>query len=478
MSPAEAFLLTLYYLVLSVLAVYSLHRFHLVRLRRRTPEPSRSLGDHFPSIAIQLPLYNEPNVAARLIDAVAAIEYPEALEIQVLDDSNDETTRIVAERVAHWRTRGVRIEHLQRGSREGYKAGALAYGMSRSSSELFAVFDADFVPSPDILVRMVPYFADDRVGMVQARWTHLNRDSSLLTRVQALFLDAHFAVESAARHFTGRFFNFNGPAGIWRRAAIEEAGGWSSSTLTEDLDLSYRAQLAGWRFVFLADVEVAAELPAALSGFQEQQHRWAKGSIQTARKVLPKLARADLRAAVKTEAAFHLTNNSAYLVSVVLALLIVPAMVIRQRHQLWWSFVVDFVLYAASTTSVLLFYVEGQHRAGRARPPLRELLAVLPVGVGISIRNASAVVEGLFENGGHFRRTPKQGDAARAIIERAPRIPWGESVLAIFFLIAMVAFGGTRQWLSVPFLAIFASGYGYVAIMALKERLNFEKSAT
>jgi cellulose synthase/poly-beta-1,6-N-acetylglucosamine synthase-like glycosyltransferase len=493
--------LTLYYLVLSALSVYSLHRFYLVRLRRRTPEPPRLTQNVFPPLTIQLPLYNEPNVAARLIDAVARIEYPGPLDIQVLDDSTDDTSRIVAERVLAC---GVPIAHIRRGSRDGYKAGALAYGLSRSASELFAVFDADFVPPPDVLLRMVPHFADANVGMVQARWTHLNRERSLLTRVQALFLDAHFAVESAARHFAGRFFNFNGTAGVWRRAAIEDAGGWSASTLTEDLDLSYRAQLAGWKFVFLPDVEVAAELPAALSGFQEQQHRWAKGSIQTARKVLPKIARSEIRAAVKREAAFHLTNNSAYLLSVLLALLIVPAMLIRHRHQLLWSFAIDLVLYAASTYSVLLFYVEGQRCAGRARPPLRELLAVLPVGVGMSIRNASAVLEGMFENGGHFRRTPKEGDlchperergswgsggAARrepsappaqvprdARDDKPPRIPWGELVLALFFCGVILAFGGTRQWLSVPFLCIFASGYGYVAAMALRERLTFAKS--
>jgi cellulose synthase/poly-beta-1,6-N-acetylglucosamine synthase-like glycosyltransferase len=485
MTPAEVAVLTLYYLVLGALGVYSLHRFYLVRLRRRTPEPPHVTRDEFPPLTIQLPLYNEPNVAARLLDAVAAIEYRGALDIQVLDDSTDDTPRIVAECVAAMHARGIAVEHIRRTSREGYKAGALAHGLALSHSELFAVFDADFVPSPDVLLRMVPHFADPGVGMVQARWTHLNRERSLLTRVQAIFLDAHFAVESAARNFAGRFFNFNGTAGVWRRAAIEQAGGWSASTLTEDLDLSYRAQLAGWRFVFLPDVEVAAELPAALSGFQEQQHRWAKGSIQTARKVLPVIARSGLRGAVKSEAAFHLTNNSAYLLSVLLALLIVPAMVIRHRHELLWSFVIDLVLYAMSTGSVLLFYVEGQRRAGRARPPLRELLAVLPVGVGMSIRNASAVMEGLFENGGHFRRTPKEGDeggrASRppwADETSAPRIPWGESVLAVFFLCVMVAFGGTRQWLSVPFLMIFASGYGYVAVMALKERISYHRSIT
>jgi cellulose synthase/poly-beta-1,6-N-acetylglucosamine synthase-like glycosyltransferase len=465
MSPAETGVLTLYYLVLSVLAIYSIHRLHLVRLRRRTPPPARVTAAVFPPLTVQLPLYNEPNVAARLIDAVARLEYPGTLDIQVLDDSTDETSSIVAEAIARVCANGVAIAHIHRGARDGFKAGALANGMRHSASKLFAVFDADFVPPPDVLLRMVPYFADARVGMVQARWTHLNRDESLLTRVQALFLDAHFAVESAARNFGGRFFNFNGTAGIWRRAAIEEAGGWSSSTLTEDLDLSYRAQLAGWEFVFLNDVEVPGELPAALSGFQDQQHRWAKGSIQTARKLLGAISNSDLRASVRSEAMFHLTNNAAYLFTVLLALLIVPTMLVRYRHGLAWMFAIDLPLFAASTGSVLLFYAEGQRWAGRGRPRLRELLAVLPVGVGMSLRNAVAVVEGLFEKGGHFKRTPKVGDGVRR--ETSRRMPVAELAFALFFAGTVAAFAFAGHWGALPFLALFLSGYSYVVVQSV-----------
>ena len=476
MNAAEALILTLYYAVLSVLAVYSVHRFYLVRLRRRTPEPRRITGDVFPPLTIQLPLFNEPNVAARLLDAVGAIEYPGALDIQVLDDSNDATVAIVAARVEAMRGRGIRIEHIRRFSREGFKAGALAEGMRRSTSELFAVFDADFVPPADVLIRIVPCFADPRVGMVQARWTHINREQSMLTRVQALFLDAHFAVESAARNFAGRFFNFNGTAGVWRRAAIEDAGGWSSSTLTEDLDLSYRAQLAGWSFVFLPDLEVPAELPAALSGFQQQQHRWTKGSIQTARKVLPAIVRGDLGGAVKTEALFHLTNNTAYLLSVALAMLTVPAVLVRYRHDLGWSFTADFFLFAASTGSVLLFYREGQRWAGRGAPPLRELLAVMPVGIGMSVRNAAAVLEGLVANGGSFRRTPKEGDGSTRVRDGRPRFPWAELALTVAFAFVVASFARAGYWVSLPFLTLFVSGYGYVGFHALRERLTYSKS--
>ncbi|MFL6245415.1 MAG: cellulose synthase family protein, partial [Thermoanaerobaculia bacterium] len=440
-----------YYLVY----LYMKHRDHLPKV-----EPLRG---PVPMVTIQLPLYNEMYVADRLIDAVCRIDYPrDRLEIQVLDDSTDETSSIIADAIQR---SGVSIAHVRRESRDGFKAGALAHGMRLSTSELFAVFDADFVPPRDLLLRMVPYFANARVGMVQARWTHLNRDESLLTRVQALFLDAHFAVESAARNFGGRFFNFNGTAGIWRRAAIEEGGGWSSSTLTEDLDLSYRAQLAGWEFVFLNDVEVPAELPAALSGFQDQQHRWAKGSIQTARKLLGTIVASGTSARVKSEAVFHLTNNSAYLFTVLLALLIVPSMLVRYRHGLAWMFLIDVPLFIASTGSVLLFYREGQRWAGRARPPLRELLAVLPVGVGMSMRNAVAVLEGLIEEGGHFKRTPKAGDGV--IPRSVRRVPWAELAFALFFAGTVTAFAAAGHWAALPFLTLFLSGYSYVVVKSV-----------
>lgn len=424
---------------------------------------------------VQLPLFNEPNVAARLVDAVAAIEYRGRLEIQLLDDSTDETTAILEARVAHWRALGVDVRHIRREARDGFKAGALAHGMARTNCDFFAVFDADFVPSPDVLTRMMPFFRDPAVGMVQARWGHLNRTRSLLTRVQAIYLDAHFAVESAARCLGRRFFNFNGTAGIWRRAAIEDAGGWSSSTLTEDLDLSYRAQLAGWRFAFLPDVEVPAELPATLSGFQEQQHRWAKGSIQTARKNLGAVLRSALPLRVKVEALFHLTNNVAYVLTLLVALLMVPSILIRQRLGLTSLLLLDVVLFVASSGSVLLFYLEGQRQIGRPTPALRELAAVLPIGIGISIRNAAAVLEGLLQQGGYFRRTPKRGNAAHELFERRPRVPWSELVMASFFWLTLAMFVAAREWISLPFLLLFVSGYSYVAAFAIAERIGFRR---
>jgi len=470
MPVLDATVLCAYYLALGALAFYGVHRFYLVRLRRRhsaaSGEPPRL--ERWPSLCVQLPLFNEPNVAARLINAIAALEYPGAMQIQVLDDSTDATPAIVAERVAHWRARGIEIVHVRRDDRSGFKAGALAHGLALSNAELFAIFDADFVPAPDTLVRMVPHFADAGVGMVQARWTHLNRRASMLTRVQALYLDGHFAIESAARHASGCFFNFNGTAGIWRREAIETAGGWSASTLTEDLDLSYRAQMAGWRFVFLPDVEVPAELPAALSGFQDQQHRWTKGSVQTARNILPRLLRGGFTRQVKREAFFHLTNNSAYLLTLIVALLLVPAIVIRQRIGIGWTLLIDASIFLSSSCSVILFYFEGQRFARQPRPSLTEMLAVLPIGIGISLRNAAAVIEGLVEHGGDFVRTPKQGDTKRRVVSRSG-FPVGETVLAIFFTATLSALCISGQWSSLPFVLLFLAGFGFVAVQRMVE---------
>ncbi|MEO8217581.1 MAG: glycosyltransferase [Acidobacteriota bacterium] len=420
-------------------------------------------------MTIQLPVYNEPNVVSRLLEAAANLHYPGALDIQLLDDSTDETTAIAVVKIDELRRRGIRVSHVRRQNREGFKAGALAAGMSLNESELFLIFDADFVPSSSLLMDLVPRFADAGVGMVQARWAHLNRHTSLLTRVQSIYLDAHFAVESAARFRGGRFFNFNGTAGMWRRRAIEDAGGWSASTLTEDLDLSYRAQLAGWRFEFLADVTVPSELPASLSGFQDQQHRWAKGSIQTARKILPQLFKRNLTGEVRTESFFHLTNNCSYLLTLVLALLFVPAVLIREKYGLSWTFAADATLFFCSTVSVLRFYIEGQRRVGNGTPSFATMLPVIPLGIGISVRNTAAVLEGLTQRGGFFQRTPKSGSALRARLEKAPRIPWTELMLAGYFAVSVCVFVSTGNLLPVPFLLLFFSGFAAVSALGMSE---------
>jgi len=463
-------IVTLYYVVLSLLAVYGVHRLHLVRLRRSfegqalTPETSS-----VPSLAVQLPLFNEPNVCERLIDAVASLRYRGPLEIQVLDDSTDQTCEIVRERVELWRNRGINIRYLRRDSRAGYKAGALAWGMLQTDAELFAIFDADFVPDSDFLERMVPHLQQPGIGMVQARWGHINREDSSLTRAQSIFLDGHFAVESAARYLSGVYFNFNGTAGIWKREAIIAAGGWSASTLTEDLDLSYRAQIAGWKFVFVSSVEVPAELPATLSGFQGQQHRWAKGSIQTARKLLPSILRSDAAWRVKVEAFFHLTNNSAYLLMLLLALLLVPSLAIRHgRHDIR-LLLIDVVLFVASTASLLFFYAEGQKRAGGRKLKLREFATLLPLGIALTISNSAAVLEGLVQKGGTFRRTGKRGAAASAPREGGGRAPVAESILAMFYLFSFLMLVTAGHYEAIPFLLLFLTGFGYLSIRGWQE---------
>jgi cellulose synthase/poly-beta-1,6-N-acetylglucosamine synthase-like glycosyltransferase len=287
MTLAETLTLAAYFFVLIILAVYGWHRYYLVWLymkhRGNEPKPG-PMPDPLPVVTIQLPLYNEVYVADRLIEAVAAIEYPrEKLEIQVLDDSTDETRTVADLAVRRLSAQGIDIKYYHRTDRRGYKAGALEEGLKAARGEFVAIFDADFIPTSDFLARLMPHFVDDKVGMVQARWGHINQDYSLLTKIQAVLLDGHFILEHGARNRSGRFFNFNGTAGIWRRSAIDDAGGWQHDTLTEDLDLSYRAQLRGWRFVFVPGVIAPAEVPVEMNGFKSQQHRWAKGSIQTCR---------------------------------------------------------------------------------------------------------------------------------------------------------------------------------------------------
>src|SRR6187455_1789802 len=316
MTPAETFILALYFFVLVILAVYGWHRYYLVYLymknKDKQPVPAGPLNPA-PVVTIQLPLYNEMYVADRLIDAVCQIDYTrELLEIQVLDDSTDETQSVAEQAVRRNAARGVDITFIHRTDRSGYKAGALEAALKVAKGEFVAIFDADFIPTPDFLTRTVPFFTDPKVAMVQARWGHINQDYSLLTKIQSILLDGHFVLEHGGRNRAGVFFNFNGTAGIWCREAIYAAGGWQHDTLTEDLDLSYRAQLKGWQFVFLPNLVTPAELPVDMNGFKSQQHRWTKGSIQTCRKLLPAVWRAKLPLLIKFEATAHLTANFNY----------------------------------------------------------------------------------------------------------------------------------------------------------------------
>jgi cellulose synthase/poly-beta-1,6-N-acetylglucosamine synthase-like glycosyltransferase len=568
MSSPDVLVVGLYFAVLVGLSVYGAHRVYLLYLYtngrpsgRRQPACERARTAS-PRVTVQLPVFNEVYVIERLIEAVARLRYPrDRFEVQVLDDSTDETGHVARAAVDRWRARGLAISYRQRADRAGFKAGALAEGLRLATGELIAVFDADFMPPPDFLERAVGVFADERVGLVQARWGHANRRYSLLTRLQALLLDGHFVLEHGGRHRGGCFFNFNGTAGIWRRAAIESAGGWQHDTLTEDLDLSYRAQLAGWRFVFLPDVVAPAELPVEMSAFKSQQHRWAKGSIQTCRKVLPAVLRADVpiwrRAAiesaggwqhdtltedldlsyraqlagwrfvflpdvvapaelpvemsafksqqhrwakgsiqtcrkvlpavlradvplrVKAEAFLHLTANFNYLLVLALCVLIVPALVARtatvggQRLLL-----VDAALFGLAAVSVVTFYAVSQREiGGRWWARLRDLPAMIALGLGLSLNNALAVVEALSGRTGEFRRTPKYGERSRderVVRGRRPRgarvQPLVEIAFGTWFTLAIAYALATGVYGAVPFLALFQIGFFYAGFASRAPR--------
>ena len=481
--------------VLGALSVFALHRLSLLRLSRpprRRPsdamEPPAPEPPEWPEVTVQIPIYNEPLVVTRLVDAVARLDYPlNRLELQILDDSTDLTPRRAAAAARRARSLGLRVAHLRRRRRDGFKAGALAAGLARARGSLLAVFDADFVPPPDFLRRTVPCFADPAVGMVQARWGHLNRRHSLLTRLQAALLDSHFLVEHRARAAAGRFFNFNGTAGLWRRSCIEDAGGWQADTLTEDLDLSYRAQLRGWRFVFLPEVVAPAELPVRFSAFRSQQHRWAKGSAQTALKILPRIWRAPLPGHVRLEAFLHLTGNAAYPLLAALALLLWPALEARRRLAPGPPTVLDVVLFGPAALSVAAFWVAGQRRAGRGK--LESLLlvpALFAFGAALAVTNARAVFEALLGRPSAFIRTPKSGcvdgrprsDTFRTVAPAAARHGTAmiELLLALWCLAAGVAAARAGLWAWLPWPVLFALGFGAAGLAPWPETARRARS--
>ncbi len=479
MAPIEWLWLGMYFAVLMVLSIYGSHRYAMAYLYYRhkgnRPVPPGPLAA-LPRVTVQLPLFNEMYVAERLINSVCAIDYPrELFEVQVLDDSIDETQGIARACVERWRARGTDVVYLHRDNRSGYKAGALQAGLEVAKGEFVAVFDADFVPESDFLSRTVPFFADPKVGMVQVRWEHLNRDFSALTQAQAVFLDGHFVIEHTARNRSGRFFNFNGTAGIWRRATIADAGGWQHDTLTEDLDLSYRAQLRGWQFVYVPEVAAPAEVPVEMNAFKSQQHRWAKGSVQTAMKLLPRILKSELPRRVKTEAFFHLTANFAYLLMVLLTLLMPVCMVIRFRHGWYEVLLLDLPFFWSATMSVCSFYVVSQREIGRSRwERIKYLPFIMALGIGLCVNNARAVLEALLGYETGFTRTPKHGVAGankswtqkryRGLASAQPILELGLGAYLTFSIYFAIDKG---IYFSLPFLFLFQWGFFYVGGMSL-----------
>jgi len=478
-------LIGIYLAILCCLAVYGFHRTILVYLyyrhKQNRPEPKRRFTEEeLPAVTVQLPLFNEMYVADRLVEAVAALDYPrDRLEIQVLDDSTDETQGICRKKVDEVRRRGFNIQYIHRDDRTGFKAGALENGLKHATGEYALVFDADFMPLPGMLREMIHFFSDEKVGMVQARWGHVNRDFSRLTEVEAIMLDGHFAIEHTARHRSGRFFNFNGTAGMWRVATISDAGGWQHDTLTEDMDLSYRAQLKGWEFVYLFDTVSPAELPVEMNSFKSQQFRWAKGSIQVAMKLLPTIMRAKVPLRVKIESFFHLTNNFAYPLLLLLSLLLLPNLLVRTNHGVREVLLLDLPLFLGTTMSVISFYIVAQRevlpRGWRER--IKYLPLMLSVGIGLCINQTRAVVEGVVGKESEFVRTPKHGVSARGENWTAKKyravkslVPFFEIFMGLYFAVTLaVAFRG-GHFISMPFLLLFLVGYLYVGSLSVYQR--------
>ena len=475
----DLLIIALYATCLAGLGAWGVHRLLLLAWLRHHPSPVGEAGAVQTPILVQVPIFKESAVVERVIDAVAALQWPD-LRIQILDDSTDETIQLASKRVHRWASRGVNITHVRRSSRDGFKAGALSYGMTLDDAPWICVFDADFVPEPDFLARLTPPLSDSRVGMVQARWTHLNRDERLLTRIEALMLDGHFVIEHTARYRRGLFFNFNGTAGIWRRAAITEAGGWSHDTVTEDLDLSYRAQLRGWRFVYADDITAPAELPSTVRAFLTQQHRWAKGTTQTARKLARPLLKAPLPWSIRLEALNHLTMVAAYPMAFLLALLLPPSIVARATvlsdDWLW----LDVLAVLATTGSISVFYGQALLRGGHsARARWWEIPAAMAVGIGCSASQTLAVFEGLMSDDATFARTPKKGGEAHAKV--VPAVPWlraGITIAMAVYLSAALAWAVVQGWWSsLPFMLLFAGGFASVSISLWLEGQRAVESA-
>ncbi len=522
-------LVGLYLFTLVAVAFYGFHRYVLVYLyvkHRHNGYQPKGKFPELPRITVQLPMYNEDIVAERIIRASCEIDYPlDRFEIQVLDDSTDHSGEIARLACEEWAAKGFPIKYIHRDNREGYKAGALAAGLKEASGEYIAIFDADFVPPRDILLNTVNYFTDDKVGMVQVRWDHLNRNASLLTRSQAIFLDGHFVIEHTARNRSGRFMHFNGTAGVWRRTTIDDAGGWQHDTLTEDLDLSYRAQIKGWQFVYLPQFCAPAELPPEMIAFKQQAHRWTKGSMQTAIKLLPGILRSKhLPRTVKSEAFFHLTNTLVYPLMVILTLMIWPAFFNffnvegPIKHYTWGHYLFSGTLFILATCSASTFFVFGQRELfGREAgwKTLFYLPVLMGLGVGICLNNAKAVMEAIWSSirpakdgkskGGEFVRTPKYGgtggarnawqsDTPRTVDYVGPTTPRADRPM-IFTLkrltlpIIEICFGIYMSififislyyqfaYASVPFLSIFAGGYFYVGFSSLHVLWRMQQDA-
>lgn len=473
-----------YFTILTLLAILGAYRMRMVyqflRYRHIKPQPQRHLAlSELPRITVQLPIFNEMYVVDRLLKSVTELDYPRhLLQIQTLDDSTDETVEIARAAVEKYQRLGFDIEYIHRVERTGFKAGALENGMKTAKGDLIAIFDADFTPKSDCLQKMVDFFSDENIGMVQMRWGHINANYSLLTRIQEILLDGHFVVEQSSRNRTGAFFNFNGTAGMWRRKAIEWSGGWQHDTLTEDTDLSFRAQLMGWKFVYLLDEEAPAELPVDINAFKAQQRRWAKGLVQVGLKLMPRLWKhPEITFQQKIELFFRLFGNCAAMLLIVLSLLHIPVLIVRFNQGVFQMLLFDAPLMIFATISVASFYgVTIRYRYPNAKWRLCLIPLAMAMGIGLVFSNTRAVLEALFGIKSSFVRTPKYNVENRkdnwlkaAVKYRRKRglLPYIELAFALYFVFAVYYAIRSNIYATIPFLLIFLFGYGYMAIMSL-----------
>jgi cellulose synthase/poly-beta-1,6-N-acetylglucosamine synthase-like glycosyltransferase len=437
--------------------------------KKTEPVPVPLLG--YPMITIQLPIYNELYVVERLIEAVMALDYPKnCLEIQILDDSTDETSDIIRQQVAHYQQQNFDIHHIQRTNRVGYKAGALAHGLGTAKGVFIVIFDADFIPPTDFLTQVLPYFDHESVGLVQTRWGYQNENFSSFTQLQALALDGHFRIEQGGRNSAKYFINFNGTAGIWRKSCIDAAGGWSADTIAEDLDLSYRAQSLGWKLKYIEDIVTPAELPLTLTAFKAQQYRWMKGGAECAKKLLTKtLTNSSLSWPVRLQAVYHLLNNSAFIWGFLLSILSVPTCQIVRIDAQYNAFFEYGSLFQIGLLVLALFYYTASYQ----RLSLMAFMVKFPVFMclisGLTLHNAIAVIEGYMGYKTPFVRTPKWGNNQRwqqnkYVIERIKPIVWAELILSFYFAIAVAIEVFYGQYFAVPYHLLLSLGYMGVAV--------------
>ena len=493
----ELILIIIYGLALLFIFFYSLIQIQLVfKYKRYKKDQSSRLSaevDHtfLPTVTVQLPTFNEKYVVNRLIDAVVALDYPkDMLEIQVLDDSTDETVDIAKSKVQECQKQGFDVQYIHRIDRIGFKAGALAEGLAKAKGEFIAIFDADFLPKKDFLKCIIPHFKNGELGMIQSRWEHINEKYSLLTKLQAFGLDAHFSVEQGGRNAGGHFINFNGTAGVWRKTAIEEAGGWQSDTLTEDLDLSYRAQLKGWKFLFVEEVGAPAELPAAMNALKTQQFRWNKGAAECTRKNLMKVLKApNLSMGTKLNATFHLMNTAVFICIVVLAVLSLPMLAIKENfHE--YDLLFKFAGFFLVTLPILgLFYWTSLRRANETKwKTFTHFIVLFPmflsISMGLSLHNAMAVLEGYIGKKSPFIRTPKFNLTddkskkwnANVYLKRSVNpLTILEVLFAFYFLGGIILGFKYEDYGLMPFHLMLFLGFGYVSLYSIAHSFKAAK---